>query len=340
MPITKRQRDKHADNIGGSDLVALFNLSRFQNATGLSYIKLGLVENSPAGKAAEAGTRLEPAVSKWLEEGDDDNEGIGKITRSGCERRVPGTPLLDHPDGKVVASGRAVEIKTAGLFGPLYEPWGNGPDDVPDGTVLQCQAHCLALETDICYVGAFIGGKGFRKYVIPRDDELIQIILDKVKDFWDHIERGEVYWSKDPPPMDVLKRIRRVPDSTVDIDGKLIANWRSLERSAGEARREADSAKARVLAAIDTAELGDGGDQGTVSYLPQERTSIDSKRLRQDKPDIFKQYSSTSTYRVMRHKKANPRLKEQDNARQQRKQIDRGSEIAEPVAGIQDGGAV
>jgi hypothetical protein len=40
-----------------------------------------------------------------------------------------------------------------------------------------------------------------------------------------------------------------------------------------------------------------------ITYLEQSRTSIDSKKLKQEQPELAAHYTTTTTFRVLRSKK-------------------------------------
>ena len=80
---------------------------------------------------------------------------------------------------------------------------------------------------------------------------------------------------------------------------KMVDQIRSLKRLVEDTQAEIagieDVIKAR-MAELDTDELK--GDTSKVTWKLTSRTSVDTKLLKKDLPDIAAKYSSTSTYRL------------------------------------------
>ncbi len=302
MPITQKQRKDRMNYLGSSDVASILGVSRWGNAYDIWMEKTGKLSEEDEKDYQSAGNFFEDGVLKWAE------GELGPIkTQENGEAlffRAVALPIASHPDGEVILDGNPVEGKTAGLFGPLVEHWGEaGTDELDDRIIVQCQVHLLCMSKELCFVPAFVGGRGFVMYKVDRDDELMEIICDKSAEFWyEHVE-------KDIPPPDVMpspqmiKRLKREPDKIVEIPAELVTHWLNAKEMLKGAEATKEAAQTEMLNALGDGEAGQWGTGEMITFLEQTRNGIDLKRLRVEKPDIASEYLKQSTSRVARLKK-------------------------------------
>ncbi len=184
MPITEKQRESRKAYLGSSDVAAILGLDPWRNAYDVWLDKTGKVDDKKENEAMQAGTMFEEGVLHWAE-----RELGAIITEENGEaifRSAIGFPIGSHIDGLVKSNGEPVEAKTAGLFGPLVEDWGEeGTDQLPDRIIIQDHVHMLCTEKEICHTPVFLGGKGFLMFRVNLDIEIMDIIRDKSMDFWE-----------------------------------------------------------------------------------------------------------------------------------------------------------
>ena len=170
MPITEAQREQRRSHLGSSDMAAILGVSPWMNAYDVWLEKTGRLEDEEQDKKwLEAGNILEPGVLKWAE------RELGPIRTQqengdALFRKAMGFPLGSHPDGEIISNEEPVEGKTAGIFGPIIEQYGEpGTDALPLRIVTQCLVHLECWGKDICWVPVLLGGKGFVMYHVKRD---------------------------------------------------------------------------------------------------------------------------------------------------------------------------
>lgn len=239
------------------------------------------------------GTLLERAVLDWA------SQDLGKLRRN-CERVVAGVPLGSHIDA-ITANGDPVEAKTSGLLGPTRERWGDeGTDDVPERVIIQSHVHMLATGRQRCYVPALLGGRGFVMFVVPFSNELGDALVRTAVAFWtDHV-LSVIPPTGQAPTLEALERRNRVPDKIVAVPPKVLEQygaWQKYHKNVGEV---VDALKAQLLASLGDAEMGDGGDAGSFTYLEYERRSIDTKALRKAEPETAERYERVTKYRMLK----------------------------------------
>jgi putative phage-type endonuclease len=260
MPITEEMVEARRGWIGSSDVAAILGVSKYNNAYGVWLEKTGQLIPESNSKASKAGNRFESGVL------DEAEETLGLIERN-VHLKAAGLPfpLASNMDGQVVATGKPVEGKTAGLFGPLDGEWGDeGTDQIPEPYIAQSQAHLLVSNKELCHVPTFLAGRGFVMFEVPRNEEVIKYIVDRCGKFWEHVQKGTAPEFK-APPLSVVKRFRRQPNKIIDIPAEKFMVCQQIREHIREAEKAKDQADAELLTALGDAEAGKCS-HGTVSY--------------------------------------------------------------------------
>ena len=299
MPITEKQLKQRRDHIGGSDVAALLGVDPWRNAYDVFLEKKGRLQDAEPNPDMEIGTLFEDGVLAYAE------KNLGKIIRNQY-RSNPDIHLGCNLDAILVCEQEPVEAKTAGMRSMLSPQWGaDGTDEVPDHVIVQCHAQMLVLNGSACkqaHVSAFLGGRGFVLYRIPRNDRLINLIAETVKHFWEYNVMQDIPPALMTPHLDVIKRARREPNKIAVLPSEMVQDYLEKMEIRKAAEKAEDDAKAAILATMGDAELGDAG-FGVMTYYEQKRTTIDGKAILADHPEIPRgDYIKESTYRVMRWK--------------------------------------
>ena len=154
------------------------------------------------------------------------------------------------------------------------------------------------------YLAVLVLSKAFYWFVIERDEAEITELVSAEERFWND------YVMNDTPPApdgseatsEAIKTIYNGEvsrDFTVDISEDLMTSYDAAKRLSDDAKKRLDELKAKIQVT-----LGDNGygesDTHKVSWLPQLRTTIDSKKLKADYPKAFADCAKTSSSRVLR----------------------------------------
>lgn len=296
MPITDKQLEQRKKHIGSSDMAAIMGLSPFKNANDVFLEKTQDLDNVEASDAMKRGNYLEGALLDYAE------DNLGPIDRDPehLEFIKDEFHFMDHPDGLLLSNEEPLEGKSVGAYS--NEHWGDaGTDDMPHRVIIQSHFHMICTDQDYCHVPVYLPYREFQMFGVERDKEICEIIIEAGTNFWDnHVLKGIP--PDGQPNIGILKRIKREPESVVDIDSELVRTWLLHKAAAKEAKVNAESIQAEVVAALGTAEAG-RCEEGLFTYLQQSRTGIDSKLLKADHPDIAEAYAKISTFRVARLKK-------------------------------------
>jgi len=276
MGITDYQQTLRAHSLGSSDMAAVMGMNPYCTAYDVWLQKTGQLEPQPANASMEAGTMFEQGILNWA------TGQLGPLIRN--QRRVcPDAPLASNIDAIVASDRLPVEAKTAGLFGPLTGTWGDyGTDEVPESYIIQCHVHMICGGADFCHLAAFLGGRGFVLYGIHRNEVVANAIKDAANSFWDRNVIPKIPPEDSQPSMAVIKRIRREPESVVDVPPVLVDTYNELRKMRLEAAKREDRAKAELLAALGNAEAG-RYDGGMVTFMEYNRKgyTVEASKYRQ-----------------------------------------------------------
>lgn len=269
MPLTKEQLEERRSRLGASDFAPLLGLSRWKTAYDIWLEKTGrLTGDGPVSQAAVAGNRFEAGVLDFAEE-----------TLGSLERAVPlkgsglDFPVVANLDARVVETGEPCDAKTSGLFGPLPGEWGEeGTDHVPNSILVQLavQIYCAGPGVGAGHVAAFLGGRGFMLFHIPRNTAFESAILKAGEKFWKEAVLADTP-PDGAPSLEVAKLVRREPEKIVEIPEDLVARWLEARETLKGARANKEEADALLLAALGDAEASEPGPAGQVTFFETKR---------------------------------------------------------------------
>ena len=287
--------------IGASDAAAAMGISPYQSQLELWMIKTGrdsaLTQPNPDDDESPMfwGNILEPIVAKHY-----------TLKTGNKVRRV--NAVLQHPDEDkrwmlanldyAVSANEDVQVlecKTAGEHGAKL--WRDG---VPDYVRCQVQ-HQLAVTgkqaADVCVL---ICGQKVEIYRIERDDELIAQIIELERAFWQYVKTDT------PPPADgsdsASKALRALypydNEDTVDFadDGKmngLLMDLLETREKAAEFSKREEALKQSIQERMKDATKAVFADATVLWRKSKDSTSLDTKTLLNDQPELLQQYGKT-----------------------------------------------
>lgn len=176
--------------IGGSDVSTILGLNKWKSAYQLWLEKTGQVElDHTNSEPAYWGSVLEEVVAKEFQE----RTGL-KVRRRNQVFEYPLHPFLRaNIDRDVVGEKAVLECKTANQF--LANEWEG--EEIPLSYLCQVQHYMNVLGYDHAYIAVLIGGQKFIWKRVERDQELIDMITERLVDFWETNVVGGV-----EPPVD------------------------------------------------------------------------------------------------------------------------------------------
>jgi predicted phage-related endonuclease len=105
------------------------------------------------------------------------------------------------------------------VAGTLAETWRNATGDwtPPEQVQIQAQHHMAVSGTEKLFVVALFGGVSIRFFVIERDEELIEAVLDTVVGFWDAVQNDRRPKPSGARDADVMSRLYSKIDPKTEV---------------------------------------------------------------------------------------------------------------------------
>jgi putative phage-type endonuclease len=172
--------------IGGSDVAAICNMSRYKSPMNVYLDKLGEIPPLEDNPKMKAGRMLEPIVADWFAE-----ETGYKVAKRNALLQHPKHPyMLANIDRWVVGQKAGLECKNTSEY--CREDWSG--TQAPREYVLQCNHYMAVTGAERWFIAVLIGGWDLQWRVIERNDDLIDKLIEIEGGFW-----NEHVMSKVPP---------------------------------------------------------------------------------------------------------------------------------------------
>lgn len=164
--------------------------------------------------------------------------------------------------------------------------WGaDGTDKIPDAYLIQCNHNMIVSKSDIIHVPALFAGSEYRTYVVRRNEQLCDLIIEKERELWQAIqEKNPPNIGGDEASTEYLKQKYGLKGNALFINrteafDALVAEYRVLKASTDESEARMEVVKNLIREAIG---YNDGIDcpdyRVTWNYLAG-RKSIDWKAV-------------------------------------------------------------
>jgi len=282
--------------IGGSDVSVIAGINSFRSVHQLWLEKTGQVEPEEGeSEYTHFGTILEPIVRKEFME----RTGI-KVRQKHMLLQSEEYPFMYADlDGVINEDGELAifEAKTASQY--KMDTWEDG---VPAGYILQVQHYMAVTGAKKTYIAALVGGNHFVYHVVERDEVMIAKIIAMEKYFWETNVIGGVEPIPDGSEATTNYFNSRFSNSNgevIELPEEALAICEEYERLSEqlkviETAKNAAANQLKVL--LKEAEVGTVGERRIV-WKQIFKSSLDQKRLKEEKPDIYNGYITQSSYR-------------------------------------------
>ena len=294
--------------LGGSDIAAVMGMSRWKTPLKLWAEKTGKLPLPDLSdvEAVELGTDLEEFVAKKF------TQKTGKaVRRSPKYYQHPDYPyMVTHVDRLVTGTDELLECKTASFF--KKDEWEN--DDIPQEYILQVMWYLGITGRKIGHIAVLIGGQSFKYKQIEFDSELFETMVEAAKEFWQHVK-------DDTPPAvmpdddetlkdlysehtEVMIELYPENEETTQAVQTFEDKVAYLQEVKGHIKNLQDEQKEIETAIKDIIKdnLGIKTPKYVVSWKSQSKTNFDTKLFKELHSDLYEEFSSTTSYRVMRIK--------------------------------------
>jgi putative phage-type endonuclease len=287
--------------VGGSDAAAIAGLNKWKSPVSVYMDKTGQSpEEETNSEAAYFGNVLEEVVAREF------MQRTGKrVRKRNAILRHPEHPfILANVDRLIIGEKTGLECKTASEY--LKGEWKD--DEIPSPYLLQCQHYMAVTGYNAWWIAVLIGGNKFIYKKVNRDEELIDHLIGIEKEFWeDHVLK------LNPPAFDGSDASTNLlqamyPESEPESETELPNEAGVLLGALEEMKAEKDDLSTRIKEyenqlknMLGDFEKGYAGHH-IVTWKSHVRRTIDSKRLKAEKPEVYEQYTKESTARPFKHK--------------------------------------
>ena len=281
-------------SIGGSDASAIVGLNPYMTQFELWASKRGMIPEKPENEAMRLGHDLEEYVARRFE------EASGKRVRreNAILRNDVQTFAHANIDRRIVGELAGLECKTTSALNMRRFEGGNYPATY----YVQCQHYMMVTGWPKWYLAVLILGRDFLWFEIERNEDDIAALAEAEAAFWQLVQDG-----KEPEAdgsascTEVLSQLysRAEPETTADLTllRKVLLERSETAEQLKQLQAQLTEMDNRIKQFLGETETGEC-DGYRVTWKNGSRTSIDTKRLRADHPEIFEAYQKTTTYRT------------------------------------------
>lgn len=276
--------------IGGSDASTIAGINRWKSPYQLWLEKTGQVEPEDISDNEYVywGTVLEQLVADRF------CELTGKkVRKCGMMQSLTHEFMLANVDRLVVGENAGLECKTANGF--KAKEWEG--DNVPDGYYLQCQHYMAVTNYEKWYIACLIGGNHFVWKEIPRNEEDITALIEAEKAFWEDNVKGGIMPDVDGSKSCSQALAERFSGGVTDSitlpkeADELLAEIDELNEAADRIKDQIESKKNGIKLMLGDHEVAYAGERKVTWKTQAGRTTIDSKKLKAEMPDVYEKYS-------------------------------------------------
>lgn len=282
--------------IGGSDVSIIAGINPFKSVHQLWLEKTGQIEPEEGGSEyTHFGTLLEPIVRKEFTE----RTGI-KVRQKHMFLQSEEYPFMFADlDGVINEDGELCifEAKTASAY--KQEVWEEG---TPAPYILQVQHYMAVTGAKKTYIAALVGGNHFFWHEIERDEEMIGKIITMEKYFWETHVLGGVEPVPDGSEATTNyfnAKFSHSNGETIELPDEVLSICDEYEKISQQLK-ELETAKNAVgnqlKSYLKEAEVGTVGDR-KITWKSISKSTVDTKRLKSEQPDIYTSYLTQSQYR-------------------------------------------
>lgn len=297
-----RQRDETGyPVVSASEAAAVHGEHRYKTKWSLAYDKLAAEpEVTETNRAMERGNRLEPVILQWVADEIGEQivtpEVMYTVTSGGASLIA----TLDGIVGDEQNPDRVVEIKTYNRqWDESADIDGRGP--LPSYWFWQGvhQAACTGVK-EILW-GIFDSTLDLHLYTQVIEEGIVGKHIGRVSDFCKHIATGIIPDEWEHTYDDIAKTLPVDEEPrAIDDHEALLSQLRQVQAEKKEVTAREDELKAELGLALDGSTTGTIGGSVAVTWKQQSRSGFDQKRFASEHPELYSQYKTSNTFRVLR----------------------------------------
>ena len=280
--------------IGGSDAGSICGVNPFGSPMKVYYDKTSSNIEELDNEAVRQGHDLEDYVAQRFME----VTGL-KVRRSNFMYRSTEYPfMIADVDRLVVGEDAGLECKTASAYNT--DKWKDG--NIPLHYIMQCYHYMAVTGKRTWYIAAVILGREFTYRKLVWDDDLIAQMISVEKNFWENHVLPGILPSPDGSDIcnDILNEYFHFArkGSSIKLDGfddKLRRRAEIMEQIE-RLKQEQGLIEQEVKLCMKDNEYASSGNY-RISWSSVQSTRLDTKRMKEEQPDIYRDYAVQSVSR-------------------------------------------
>jgi putative phage-type endonuclease len=275
--------------IGGSDAAAVVGMNAWVSPYALWAEKTGRLPGFEGNLATEVGTYLEEFVAqKFVAE---TGKKVRKSNQSWFNDQYPWA--IANIDREIVGEDAGLEIKTTSELNIKKFKGG----EYPANYYCQCMHYMAVMGYEKMYLAVLVLGQAFYWFEIERNEAEIESLIGAEVDFWQNY-----VLTNTPPPVDgsdstsqTLAEIYETNNEGCTLFGfeSEARAYIDIGRKIKELKELQEQHKNALLAEMEGKVKADLNGY-EITNKPTSRTSINSKKLKAEMPDIYDKYSKTT----------------------------------------------
>lgn len=277
--------------IGGSDAGAICGLNPYASPMSVYYDKTKEDTEGCDNESMRQGRDLEDYVARRFMEAADK-----KVRRSNAMYQSEEYPfMLANVDRLVVGENAGLECKTASAYSA--DKWKD--DNVPAHYQIQCHHYMAVSGAEAWYLAVVILGREFKYVKIERDEAVIRDLIQIESDFWNN----HILAKKMPAPYgsdicdEVIKQYypyeNRETIVLPDSFNPKLERREALQEMIDRLTQEQKQIDQEIKVFMQDKEAAVGS-RYRVTWGGVDSSRLDTKRLKQEHPDIYQSYANIS----------------------------------------------
>lgn len=273
--------------LGGSDMSAVLGVNNWRSPLDVWLDKTSDTVEEKESEPMYWGTILEDIVAQEFAK----RTGY-KVRNNNFTLQSEEYPyLLANIDREIVGLDAGLECKTANAF--KADEWKD--DSVPDAYYVQCQHYMAVTGKSSWWIACLVGGNNFFYKEVPRNDEVIQAIIDTGREFWCLVETKTM-----PAPDDskacseALKKLYKHSNGkAIELSAQynnVIVDYLELKEQLADLESKKRGIENLLKDALGENEKGSCGEHYVSWKSSKPRETFDSKKFKSDHPEMYTNY--------------------------------------------------
>lgn len=280
--------------IGGSDAAAIAGLNPWKSPIAVYLDKIGETEPIEDNERMRIGRDLEDYVAKRFVEA----TGMKVRRRNAILQHSEYPFMLANVDRLIVGKKEGLECKVTNSY--AKKEW---EDEIPIYYEIQCHHYMAVTGYKAWWIACLIGNEKFVYKRIERDEEVIKNLIKIEKDFWENyvIPRQMPAPDGSDAATEIIKKMypNSNPEQVIELPKSYESKLQRLDEIKELIRkldREKKQLEQEIQVKMGENEIAIIGDR-RVTWKTIHSNRFDSKRFKQDYPDLYKKYTNETSYR-------------------------------------------